>query len=95
MVSRSLRAESGHAGTGYAVLFGLAHDIELLTPNVDRFNPGWRTCWGVFTSATPQPTSMHAAKEQAEAAASRLEEPVDVRPIAHRIGTTDFMDLSV
>jgi serine protease Do len=95
MVSRSLRAESEHAGTGYAVHFGLAHDIELLTPNVDRFNPGWRKCWGVFTSATPQPTSMHAAKEQAEAAASRLEEPVDVRPIAHRIGTTDFMDLSV
>lgn len=52
MVSRSLRAESGKAGAGYAVHFGLAHDIELLTPNLDRFNPGWRKCWGVFTSAT-------------------------------------------
>lgn len=95
MVSRSLRAESEHAGTGYAVHFSLARDIELLTPNVDRFNPGWRRCWGVFTSAMSQPISMHAAKGQAEAAASRLEEHADIRSIAHRIGTSDFMDLSV
>lgn len=95
MVSRSLRAESGHAGAGYAVHFGLAHDIELLTPNVDRFNPGWRKCWGVFASATPEPISMQATMEQAEAAASRLEGPADIRPIAHRLGTTDFMDLRV
>jgi serine protease Do len=95
MVSRSLRAESGHGGAGYAVHFGLAHDIELLTPNVDRFNPGWRKCWGVFALATPEPISMHATNEQAEAAASRLEGPGDVRPIAHRIGTTDFVDLRV
>jgi serine protease Do len=95
MVSRSLRAESGHAGAGYAVHFGLARDIELLTPNVDGFNPGWRKCWGVFASATPEPSSMQATKEQAEAAASRLEGPADIRPIAHRLGTTDFMDLTI
>lgn len=95
MVSRSLRAESEHAGTGYAVHFSLAREIELLTPNVDRFNPGWRKCWGVFASVPPEPISMHAAKEQAEAVASRIEGPAEVRPIANRIGTTDFVDLSV
>lgn len=94
MVSRSLRADSGHAGAGYAVHFGLAHDIELLAPNVDQLNPGWRKCWGVFTSTTPEPIGMHPTKEQAEAAASSLEEPVDLRPIAHRIGTADFVELS-
>lgn len=94
MVSRSLRAESEHAGTGYAVHFSLAPDIELLTPNVDRLNPGWRTCWGIFVAATPEPISMHATKEQAEATAFGLGGGVDVRPIAHRIGTTDFVDLS-
>lgn len=95
MVSRSLRAESEHAGTGYAVHFGLARDIELLTPNVDKFNPGWRKCWGVFTSTMFQPISMHATKEQAEAAVSRLKEPAYVRLITNRIGTTDFVDLSI
>jgi serine protease Do len=94
MVSRSLRAESGHAGVGYAVHFGLARDIEQLTPNVDRFNPGWRKCWGVFASATPEPISMHSTKKQAEAAASSLEGPADLREIAHRIGTGDFVDLN-
>ena len=94
MVSRSLRAESGHPGTGYAVHFGLTRDIELLTPNVDRFNPGWRKCWGVFTSTTPAPIIMRATKEAAELAASKLEQVIDVRPIAHRIGTTDFVGLN-
>ena len=94
MVSRSLRADSGHAGAGYAVHFGLAQDIELLTPNVDRLNPGWRKCWGVFASAAPEPISMHSTKEQAEAATSSVKTPTDLRPIAHRIGTADFVDLS-
>jgi serine protease Do len=94
MVSRSLRAESGHAGAGYAVHFGVARDIELLTPNVDRFNPGWRTGWGVFTSATPAPILMTATKRAAEIAASTLDRVIDIRPIAQRIGTTDFVGLS-
>lgn len=94
MESRSLRADSGHAGAGYAVHFGLAPDIELLIPNVDRLNSGWRKCWGVFASATPEPISMHSTKEQAETAVSSLDRPADLRPIAHRIGTADFMDLS-
>lgn len=94
MVSRSLRANSGHAGAGYAVHFGLTRDIELLTPNLDRLNPGWRKCWGVFASVTLDPISMHSTKEQAEAAASSLERPADLRLIAHRIGTADFVDLS-
>jgi serine protease Do len=95
MVSRSLRAESEHVGTGYAVHFGLARDIEQLTQNVDPLNPGWRKCWGVFASPMPEPIDMRATKEQAEAVASRLDGPADVRPIAHRIGTTDYVDLSV
>lgn len=95
MVSRSLRAESDHTGTGYAVHFSLARDIELLTPNVDRLNPGWRKCWGVFASSSFEPIRMHPTKEQAEDDASRVEGSSDVRPIAHRIGTTDFVDLKV
>jgi serine protease Do len=94
MVSRSLRAESGHAGTGYAVHFGLARDIELLTPNLDRFNPGWRKGWGVFTSVTPAPIRITATKRAAEVAASTLDRVIDIRPIAHRIGTTDFLEVS-
>ncbi len=94
MVSRSLRAESGHTGAGYAVHFGLAHDIELLMPNMDRFNPGWRKCWGVFTSAGLTPIVMRATKEAAEHAASTLAQVIDIRPIAHRIGTTDFVGLN-
>lgn len=91
MVSRSLRAESEHAGTGYAVHFSLARDTELLTPNTDRLNPGWRTCWGIFVAARPEPISMHPTKEQAEATAFGLCGGADVRSIAHRIGTTDFV----
>lgn len=94
MVSRSLRAMSGHAGAGFAVHFGLARDIELLVPNVDGLNPGWRKCWGVFTSATPTPIIMRATKKAAELAASTLDQVIDIRSIAHRIGTTDFMDLN-
>ena len=60
----------------------------------DRLNPGWRTGWGVFVAARPEPISMHATKGQAEAAISTLEGPADVRPIAYRIDTTDFVDLS-
>lgn len=93
MVSRSLRAESGQAGAGYAVHFGLARDIELLTPNLDRFNPGWRKCWGVFTAATSTPISVHTTKDAAERAASNLDRVTAIRPIAHRIGMTDFVDL--
>lgn len=95
MVSRSLRAEGRDTGTGYAVHFGLAHDIEQLTPNLDRFNPGWRRCWGVFNTATPKPVSMHAMRKEAETAASRHGGLVEVRPITCRIGTTEFMDLSI
>lgn len=95
MVSRSLRAESGQAGTGYAVHFGLARDIELLTPNLDRTNPGWRSCWGIFESVHAAPISMHATRETAEIAAALLIQPVDIRPIAHRIGATDFVYLAL
>lgn len=95
MVSRSLRAESGHAGAGFAVHFGLAQDIGMLTPNVDPFNPGWRKCWAVFPTATTAPVSFHATKEDAEAAVLRLKGSADIRPIAHRLGTTDFVDLRV
>lgn len=95
MVSRSLRADSEHSGTGYAVHFNLARDIELLTPYVDRHNPGWRKCWAVFTPSSPEPIDMHTTREQAEAAALKIGERTNVRPIAHRIGTTDFIDLSV
>ena len=91
LVSRSLRAEGCHAGTGYAVHFGLARDIGPLTPNVDMFNPGWRRCWGVFTSPKSTPTTIAATKEAAEIAAATLGQTLDVRPIAHRIGTTDFL----
>jgi len=71
MVSRSLRAEADR-GVGYAVHFGLAKDIELLMPNVDKFNPGWRRCWGVFVAAESPPVSMHATKQAAEADAAAL-----------------------
>lgn len=44
IVSRSLRADSGHRGTGYAVYIGVVHDIGLFTANLDKDNPGWRLC---------------------------------------------------
>ena len=94
LVSRSLRAESEYAGSGYAVHFGLSPDIELLTPTVDGLNPGWRKGWGLFAQTAREPISVHATKEQAEAAASSIEESADVRPIAHRIGTTDVVELN-
>jgi serine protease Do len=93
MVSRSLRAEAEHSGSGYAIHFGMARGIELLTPNVDRLNPGWRNGWGVFVETASQPTSVHAAKEEAEAAALLHRGHTEVRHIAHRIGTNDFMYL--
>ena len=94
IVSRSLRAESDHAGTGYAVHLGLAHDIELLAPNLDRSNPGWRKCWGLFTSAESAPIDMLSTKEAAELAASAHDRVAGIREIANRIGTTDFVDLT-
>jgi serine protease Do len=94
MVSRSLRADTEHSGTGYAVHFNLARDIEQLTPYLDRLNPGWRRCWAVFTPSSPEPIDMQTTRERAEAAALKIAECTNVRPIAHRIGTTDFVDLA-
>ncbi|MGH8109972.1 MAG: S1 family peptidase [Arenimonas sp.] len=94
MVSRSMRAESDHPGAGFAVYFGLARDIEQLTPNVDWLNPGWRRCWGMFTSGAATPIVMSATKEAAMLAASTLDGVIDIRPIAHRIGTADFVGLN-
>lgn len=94
MVSRSLRAEADHAGSGYAVHFGIARDIELLTPNVDTLNPGWRNCWGVFELTTAQPATIHRSKQEADAAALEHGGKTIVRPIAHRIGTNEFMELA-
>ena len=94
MVSRSLRAEADQGGVGYAVHFGLATDIELLTPNVDRLNPGWRRCWGVFVDAESPPISMHATKHAAEIDAAAWGPSAAIRFIAHRMGSTDFVHLT-
>lgn len=94
MVSRSLRAEAGSTGVGYATYFGLTPDIEKLTTTLDRDNPGWRLCWGVFVENTDTPISIHASREDAEIAASPFGQPKEVRRITNRIGTDEFMILA-
>jgi serine protease Do len=89
IVSRSLRAETDLAGTGYAVHFGLARDIEQFTPCLDKHNPGWRLCWAVFADGASAPTSMHASKEEAKLA---LTTPGEIRLISNRIGTQEFIE---
>jgi serine protease Do len=89
MVSRSLRAESGLAGTGYAVHFELARDIEQLMPCLDKHNPGWRLCWAVFANGHYAPISMHASMEEAKLG---LTIPGEIRLISNRIGTQEFRE---
>ncbi|TBU77189.1 S1 family peptidase [Phytopseudomonas daroniae] len=91
MVSRSLRAEPGSVGVGYAAYFGLTPDIERLVTTLDKDNPGWRLCWGVFVENSHTPISIHASREDAETAANMLGQPREIRRIANRIGTEDFM----
>jgi serine protease Do len=93
IVSRSLRAEPGQHGIGYAVHLGLAHVIEALVPSLDIFNPGWRKCWGLFTEKDPAPVSFHATQAEAQKAAAMLTVLTMILPVSNRIGTTDFMEL--
>ncbi|MCE4363305.1 S1 family peptidase [Xanthomonas hortorum] len=93
MVSRSLRAESDQHGIGYAVHFGLVREIEPLVPNLHTFNPGWRRCWGLFTSKDSAPVSFHATQVEAQDAAAMITAATKILSIANRIGTTDFVEL--
>lgn len=93
MVSRSVRAEADHPGSGFAVHFALARDVELLTANVDDDNPGWGRCWGVFEPPVADPLLRLPTREAAEAAAAKLGDEADVRQIAHRIGGTEIVEL--
>lgn len=93
IVSRSLRAEAGHHGIGYAVHLGLAHVIEPLVPNLDIFNPGWRKCWGLFTEIDPTPVSFHATQAEAQKAAAMLTALTKILPVSNQIGTTGFIEL--
>lgn len=93
MVSRSLRADSDFSGVGYAVHFGLARDIEQITPGLDKHNPGWRVCWGVFADGASAPTKVCISKEEAKAAMAVLHPHGNVRLIVNRIGTAEFMEL--
>lgn len=93
IVSRSVRAEEGHRGAGFAVHFGLARDLELLTASVDEDNPGWGRCWGVFEPGVTEPVQKLPTQEAAEAAAARLGPSAHVRYISHRIGASDFLEL--
>lgn len=93
IVSRSLRAESGQHGIGYAVHLGLAPVIEQLVPSLDIFNPGWRRCWGLFSKNDPASASFHPTQAAAQEAATMLTGPTKVQSVSNRIGTTDFMEL--
>ncbi|WP_448647183.1 S1 family peptidase [Pseudomonas mohnii] len=94
MVSRSLRAEAGLVGVGYAAHFGLARDLERLAPTLDKDNPGCRLCWGVFAEDPYTPLSLHALREDAEASSNMLRRPTEIRRIANRIGTGDIMSIA-
>lgn len=93
LVSRSLRAEGSHPGTGYAVHFAMARDIDQFMPNNDELNPGWRLAWGVFVGAQVEPLTMHATFEEAAGALERLTTQGVIRKLSHRLGTTDFVRL--
>lgn len=92
IVSRSLRDESGGAGVGYAVYFGLTQNIERLVPTLDMDNPGWRLCWGVFADDPYTPISMHVSREDAEVAAKSPSQPCCIRKISNRIGSKEFVE---
>ncbi|HFH3921529.1 S1 family peptidase [Pseudomonas aeruginosa] len=91
MVSRSLPPEEGQPGVGFAAFFGLIPDLERLAPTIDKDNPGWRLCWGVFSERDQAPSSLHASREAAEQAAKELDPPGAIRWISNRIGTDDFV----
>ncbi|WP_322979270.1 serine protease [Pseudomonas sp. C11] len=91
MVSRSLLPEPGKPGIGFAAYFGLIPDLEGLAPTLDRDNPGWRVCWGVFSGDSYALNSMHLSREDADVAAGMLDKPVDIRRISHRIATDEFV----
>lgn len=90
VVSRSLRAESGLIGVGYAAHLGLIPDAPKLASALDMCNPGWRYCWGVVTEDASKLHSLYLAEEEANAAAARLNMPCEVRRLSNRIGTDDY-----
>lgn len=94
VVSRSLRADAGHGGTGFAVYLGLLPQLQGLLHGVDLENPGWRRGWGVFLESGCSPVCVHPTEQLAKDAASQLAEATATRRIVHRIGTLDFVDCS-
>lgn len=89
IVSRSIRAESGVSGTGYALDLGMSHSIESFAPTLDA--PGWRLCWGLFSEDGSRLISVHASSEDASMAGDSLARPYRVKKTVNRIGTDDFM----
>ncbi len=94
IVSRSLRGAPGMVGVGYAAHFAMAPDLPRLTPFLSGCGPGWRSCWGVFSGSGDALVSIHATREDAEMAVTKVGEPREIKAIENRIGTTDFMNLA-
>lgn len=89
VVSRSIRAEPGIAGTGYAVDLGMSHRIESFAPMLDA--PGWRLCWGLFSEDETRLISVHASHEDALLTGDSLGYPFKVKKTVNRIGTYEFI----
>lgn len=92
LVSRSLRADGEAAGAGYAACFGMIPDLRYLAPRVDRDNPGWRRAWAVFAPGSEHADGWYPDAGAAEAALPGAEH--EVRAVAHRIGSEDFVELA-
>lgn len=90
LVSRSLRATDDLPGTGFAVHFGLAGDIEQLTPPLDPDSLGWRLCWAVFDGEEGDTLSFHESEAHARAAAAGSRHGI-VRAVSNRLGSNDYM----
>ncbi|WP_434119924.1 S1 family peptidase [Pseudomonas fortuita] len=89
IVSRSIRAEAGLGGTGFAVDLGQCHGIQVFAPSLDA--PGWQICWGLFLENESDPVSVHASDEQAAKAGDVLGRPFSTRKISNEIGTKNWM----
>lgn len=94
MVSRSLRAEFGIQGAGYAVHFGIVNGIDQFIPSVDKTNPGWRFGWGLISKDSEELISIHSFQESAEAASmSSSNKSTKILKIHNRIGTLEYVVL--
>lgn len=92
MVSRSLRAEGGLPGAGFAVYFAATQDLSYFVKGLDKDNPGWRVGWGLICAESNELLDFFETEKVAQAELGRFDQQIHVRSISNKIGTLEYME---